>query len=163
MLASFFFDERQRGTARAFERHEQIVRLLVGAGAELENDPGRYTPLAYAAYQGNERVVRFLLDRGANVDSSASNGYAYVNTPLMMAAMQGYENIVRTLLRAGANPDVRVRGGHTAAELAFKYNHTSLARLLQQCGLTQRAMNASHCVAALGYDPRERQSALRVD
>lgn len=131
MLAAFFFDESQQAIGRAFARHEQAVRLLVSAGASLENLPNHYTPLSYAAYQGNERVVRFLLERGARVDADANGGGTYVNTPLMMAAIQGHEAIVRTLLRAGANADVRVYGGHTAAEFAVKYNHAGLAQLLQ--------------------------------
>lgn len=131
MLAAFFFDETQQAMGRAFARHEQAVRLLVSAGADLENLPYHYTPLAYAAYQGNERIVRFLLERGARADGDARGGGTYVNTPLMMAAMQGNEAIVRTLLRAGASADVRVYGGHTAAEFAVKYNHAGLAQLLQ--------------------------------
>ena len=50
------------------------------------------------AYQGNERIVAFLLQRGARVDASAQQGGAYVNTPLMMAAIQGHERIARMLL-----------------------------------------------------------------
>jgi hypothetical protein len=128
MLASFFFDETQG--APKFERHERAVRLLVDAGADLENYPYHYTPLAYAAYQGNERVARFLLQRGARVNADARGGGTYVNTPLMMAAIQGHENIVRLLLSAGADADVRVYGGHTATELAAKYQHPALAQLL---------------------------------
>ena len=128
MLAAYFFEES--GLSRSTSRHEQAVRLLVAAGADIENLPHHYTPLAYAAYQGNERVVRFLLERGANVDSGAYGGGSYVNTPLMMAAIQGHERVVRVLLGAGANADIRVYGGHTAAEFAGKYNHSALAELL---------------------------------
>jgi hypothetical protein len=130
MLAAFFFDERQSGTGRAFERHERAARMLVEAGAQLENLPNHYTPLAYAAYQGNERVVQYLLERGARVDADAQRGGAYVNTPLMMAAIQGHERIVRMLLRSGADAGIRIHGGHTAAEFAAKYNHIGLAQLL---------------------------------
>ena len=129
MLASYFYDDTLSGP-RAFERHEQAVRLLVGAGADLENHPHHYTPLSYAAYQGNERVVRYLVERGARVNADAHNGGTYINTPLMMAAIQGHEPIVRLLLKAGADADVRVHGGLTAAEFAAKYNHASLSRVL---------------------------------
>jgi uncharacterized protein len=130
MLAAFFSDERQSGTGRAFERHERAARMLVEAGAHIENLPNHYTPLAYAAYQGNERVVQYLLGRGARVDGDAQGGGTYINTPLMMAAIQGHERIARVLLRAGADAGVRIHGGHTAAEFAAKYNHPGLAQLL---------------------------------
>jgi uncharacterized protein len=129
MLAAYFYDDTL-SAPRAFERHERAVRLLVGAGADLENYPHHYTPLSYAAYQGNERVVRFLVERGARVNADAHNGGTYVNTPLMMAAIQGHEPIARLLLKAGADADVRVHGGHTAAELAAKYKHAFLSRVL---------------------------------
>ena len=158
MLASFFFDERAQSTGRAFERHERAVRLLAEAGADLENYPGHFTPLSYAAYQGNERVVGFLIQRGARVDADARNGGAYVNTPLMMAAIQGHERVARSLLRAGADADVRVYGGHTAAEFAAKYNHKGLAQLLL-CAQKQYGVGGfgPHCRQLLGADqPNER-------
>lgn len=127
MLAAFFSDE---GIGRSGSRHEQAVQLLVAAGASVENLPHHYSPLAYAAYQGKDRVVRFLLERGAHVDSGAHGGGTYINTPLMMAAIQGHESTARMLLQAGANADIRVYGGHTAAEFAAKYSHAGLAQLL---------------------------------
>lgn len=131
MLAAFFFHEGSDRSSMHFEQHERAVRMLVGAGAELENYPAHYTPLAYAAYRGNERLVRFLLERGARVDADAVNGYTEVNTPLMMAAIQGHQSVARSLLRAGANPRVRVKGGHTATEFAVKYNHPAIYRVLR--------------------------------
>ena len=126
MLASYF-----SGEDRSNERHERAVRMLVEAGAGLENSPGYYTALAYAAYQGHLRIVRFLLERGARVDADADNGTAYVNTPLMMAAMQGHRDTALWLLRAGANPRTRIHLGHTASELAMKNNHANVLQLLR--------------------------------
>jgi hypothetical protein len=158
MLAAFFFDEALEAIGRAFERHEQAVRLLVSSGAQLDNLPYHYTPLAYAAYRGNDRVVRYLIERGAKVNADAADGGTYVNTPLMMAAIQGHEAIARVLLRAGADADVRVYGGHTAAELAAKYNHAALSQLLL-CAQRQYGVASSgpQCRQLLGYDPAERQ------
>jgi ankyrin repeat protein len=147
MLAAFFSDPAEQATGRADERHEQAVRLLVSAGADLENLPHHYTPLSYAAYQGKQRVVRYLLERGAKVNGDVHSGIAYINTPLMMAAIQGHEPVVRMLLRAGADADVRISGGHTAAEFAAKYNHRRLAQLLL---CAQRDSGGSQCGQMLG-------------
>jgi hypothetical protein len=146
MLAAFFTDDATNGRG---DRHERAVRMLVEAGASLENVAYHYTALAYASYQGNERIVRYLLERGARVDADAQGGATYVNTPLMMAAMQGHEHIVRALLRAGADADVRVYGGHNAAEFAAKYNHRSLAQLLQ-CAERRYAQASGACRQVLG-------------
>ena len=133
MLASFFFHEDRQRNTNSYEQHEKAVRLLVGAGASIENEPHHYTPLAYAAYQGHDKIVHLLIERGARVDGDADQdeGLTYVNTPLMMAAIQGNHGTAVSLLRHGANARIRVRGGHTAAEFAQKYNHYELFRALR--------------------------------
>ena len=149
MLAAFFVDPAEQATGREGERHEAAVRMLVTAGAELENLPHHYTPLSYAAYQGKQRIVRYLVERGAKVNGDARNGVTYINTALMMAAIQGHEAVVRMLLQVGADADVRVAGGHTAAEFAAKYNHGRLAQLLL-CAQRDSAAGAGRCGQVLG-------------
>ncbi len=131
MLAAYFPSE----PGAPLERNEQVVRILMEAGAHVDSHPNYYSPLAYAAYQGRERIIKQLLDRGAHVDAGAgahnNPGYTYVNTPLMMAAMQGHGGSTLLLLRAGADARVRVVGGHTASELAAKYLGKQLVPLLR--------------------------------
>ena len=131
MLASFFAQEdRDRGTL-SHDRYDQAVRMLVEAGAELENYGNSYTPLAYAAYSGRDSTVRYLIEKGARVNADAKGRMINVNTPLMMATIQGHQNAARQLLRAGADAGVRVEGGMTAAEFAQKYRHTHLMPMLR--------------------------------
>jgi ankyrin repeat protein len=131
MLAAYFPSE----PGSPEHRHAQVVRLLIQSGAQVDNHPNYYSPLAYAAYQGREPILKQLLERGARVDAGAgahnNPGYTYVNTPLMMAAMQGHAGSTVLLLRAGADARVRVVGGHTAAELAAKYQGANLLPLLR--------------------------------
>ncbi len=127
MLATYFPTD----SGESSSRHEEVARLLVEAGAMVDNQPHNYTPLAYAAYQGRDRMIQFLIKRGARVGAGSEPGYVYVNTPLMMAAMQGHVSSARLLLRAGADARVRVVNGHTAAELAAKYNGGGMVELLK--------------------------------
>ncbi len=130
MIASYFGSD-ESGAAVTNSRHEQAVRMLVEAGASLENESHNYTPLAYAAYKGHDRIVRYLLERGARVDADAEDGVIYVNTPLMMAAIQGHFDTAVWLLRAGADARVRVYLGHTATELAARHNHQNMVGALR--------------------------------
>lgn len=142
MLAAYFYGDNEHATAR----HDAAVRLLVEAGASLENAPHNYTPLAYAAYNNRQRALRFLIERGARLDADASGGMIYVNTPLMMAAIQGHRDAVRLLLLAGADPRIRVSNGHTAREFALKYNHSHVAPLLACAENMPSGMRyAQHC------------------
>jgi ankyrin repeat protein len=126
MLAAYF---REEGNS-SVDRHDRAVRILIDAGAHLENEAHSYTPLAYAAYNDRQRAMQYLIERGARLDADAVNRITYINTPLMMASIQGHREAVRTLLRAGADPLVRLRGGSTARELAVKYRHTHVEPLL---------------------------------
>ncbi len=126
MLAAYFRDE---GNTSA-DRHDAAVRMLVEAGASLDNAPNNYTPLAYAAYSNRQRTLRFLIERGARIDADVIERQVYVNTPLMMATIQGHRDVVTMLLVAGADPLIRVRGGHTAREFALKYRQSHVEPLL---------------------------------
>jgi ankyrin repeat protein len=131
MLASFFAQEdRDRGTF-SHDRYDQAVRLLVEAGAELENYSNAYTPLAYAAYSGRDSTVRYLIEKGARVNADARGRMISINTPLMMASMQGHQSAVRYLLRAGADAGIRVDSGMSAADFAQKYKQTHLIQMLR--------------------------------
>lgn len=130
MLASFFMSD-QEGQGVSYERHEAAARILVEAGASLEAVRDGYTPLSYAAYQGRDRTIRFLLARGARVDGYVEDGITYLPTPLMMATMMGHEESARLLLQAGANVRLRVAGGNTAFEFARKYGQTHLYSMLR--------------------------------
>jgi ankyrin repeat protein len=154
MLASFFTHEDRERNANSNEQHEKAVRLLVEAGASIENEPYHYTPLAYAAYQGHDQIVHLLIERGARVDGDADQdkGLTYVNTPLMMAAIQGHYQTAMSLLRGGANARIRVRGGHTAAEFAQKYNHYALFRALRCAEQLAPGENFSHRCERAGAD-----------
>lgn len=125
MLAAYFSGDDGKP-----DRHDAALRLLVEAGASLENVSHNYTALAYAAYQNRQRALRYLLERGARVDDDANERLVYVNTPLMMAAIQGHREAVSLLLRAGADPLIRVRDGNTAREFALKYRHSHVEPLL---------------------------------
>jgi ankyrin repeat protein len=115
-------------------RMSRLFKALLAAGASIEacNRRGR-TPLATAATDGEEKIVRLLLDRGAEVNSRDYSGRAVLHaanmhhrkaaiaqllldrgalvdardskqqTPLHFAARNPFEEQVEVLLDRGAN------------------------------------------------------------
>ncbi|MEV6395490.1 ankyrin repeat domain-containing protein [Streptomyces sp. NPDC051907] len=113
--------------------HTDVVRLLVGAGADPRQSIGEYsedTPLRFAAGQGMTGVVRLLLDAGVDPDHRLAATRA---TPLMIAAVEGRTEIVRLLLDHGAGIELKGRG-KTVLEWAAGGGRMEVVRLLQDHG-----------------------------
>jgi hypothetical protein len=53
---------------------------------------------------------------------------------------------------------VRIHGGHTAAEFAAKYRHSSLSRVLL-CSQRRQAVAAAQCQGMVGYEAGDRHTA----
>lgn len=87
MLASFFKDTMEDPES-GYSRHEKAVRMLVEAGADVENIPAQYAPLAYASYSGHTRIMSYLLTKGAKPNgNSVQDSRTFNNSPLMMSVM----------------------------------------------------------------------------
>lgn len=85
---------------------------LAQRGARINRDG--WSPLLYAASGPEPKVVAWLLEQGADVESLAPNG----TTPLMMAARYGAEPTVDLLLARGADRKRRNAQGLDAAAFA---------------------------------------------
>lgn len=112
----------------AYHGHEQFVRRLVEAGAEV-NFFG-WPPLSYAAYNGHTKIVDYLISRGAEVDGKTENG----STALFFAARFGHADTVKELLKKGADPTIINEHDETAVDWALKGRNTDIEAVLRQAG-----------------------------
>ena len=86
-----------------FQRRPEIVKILIGAGANhalLDNQ--RYDAVTIAAVADDEPTLKALLASGASAKLTTS---IYDGTALIAAAHLGHDGVVRDLIRAGAPLD----------------------------------------------------------
>ena len=97
-------------------KHPEIVKLLVEHGADVRaRSKGDFTPLLFAAQQGDVESGRTLLGAGADVNENRRKDRM---TALMVAAAGGNNEFSILLLEKGANPDLTDEIGYTALHYA---------------------------------------------
>ena len=100
-----------------------------------------YWALYYAARNGNEELVKALLDRGAPVDAlgpDAAGSLSYIainlDSPLQVAAANGNVKIVQLLLARKPWVDHRCCTSPAALGMATDAGHAEIVRLLLEAG-----------------------------
>jgi len=114
--------------AASNEFHE-IISLLIDANAVIDcEDPRGYTPLGMAGTEGYVKVVKMLLEAGANPNHRAHSDNT---TAIFHCAAKNRVGVVKLLLEYGADPlSTRYESGETIADMARKDNHVLMADLL---------------------------------
>ena len=86
-----------------------------------------WAPLHYAAANGNNRIVQMLLDKDAFIDAVSPNA----TTPIMMAARGGHIYTVKLLHDNGADATLKNQRGYTAMDFARENKNTDIAKGLE--------------------------------
>ena len=131
-----------------------LTKLLVSRRAVVDSNQGSIALDAYAeaCLDGYESVIRFMLDRGADVNGLCAEG----NSPLMDAASMGHTKAVDLLLRRGAVVDLPNKSHHyTALRAACFKAHEGAVRLLLAAGASTTLEDSRGCRAMdLATEPR---------
>ena len=98
-----------------------------GCGINQKDSMG-YTPLAWAAMNGHEAVVKLLLSRtNINPDKPGEDG----RTPLLLASSNGQDGAVKMLLeRDDVNPNYADENSHTPLLLAACNGREGVVKML---------------------------------
>ena len=109
----------------------EVLEQLVKAGARLDADPYRGTPLIWAAVCNRAETVTWLLDHGATINQKATFGgltHGQGITALHMAAQNGHLPILKLLVENGADRSIKEDLYQSTAEGAAAYFGKSEAR-----------------------------------
>ncbi len=100
----------------------QAIKQHVSAGTDVDakEPPGGSTPLLVAATFGQVEAVKFLIEKGANVNAGSNDG----STALHGAAFFCHTEIVKLLLGKGAVVDAKnIRGETPLDAVAGEWSH----------------------------------------
>lgn len=108
-----------------YKGNEQAVLKLLKKGAKV--DKNGWTPLHYAAANGNNNIVKMLLAHDAFVNAASPNG----TTPVMMAAEAGHIYTVKLLYDNGADLTITNQQKMSAIDFANMNQNTAIAEGIQ--------------------------------
>lgn len=116
----------------------EVLPRLVRAGARLDADPYRGTPLIWAAVCNRVETAEWLIDQGAIVDRKAGFGglaHGQGVTALHMASQYGHLAMVQLLIQKGADPRIKDDLYHAGAEAAANhFGHIGVREYLRSLG-----------------------------
>jgi ankyrin repeat protein len=120
--------------AAVFNQNATLVRVVLGADADVNARGCGDTPLQLAAAKGDAKICNILLRYGADVNAPADAHYG--RTALQAAARTGDCELVQQLLHAGAdvNAIASPTGGRTALQAAVEHGSIELVKILIVAG-----------------------------
>ncbi len=160
------FRHGREGTMMATAGDHGDVRTLAALlGSGVPVDAGDWegtTALMMAAYEGREEAVRYLLERGADVNRHALNNHPdyYGGATALIYAVKREEiptQIVRVLLDAGADLEATDAAGNTPLIRAASDGSVETFRLLMERGANVHARDiwGHSAIDRLELDPNE--------
>lgn len=91
-------------------------------------DKNKCTPLMYASFLNNEKMVKYLLKYGAEVDLKNNNG----RTALMFSSSNGFENICKMLLDHDSDFNLKDNGNCSAIMYAVSQDKKFIVSMMLQ-------------------------------
>lgn len=134
--------------------HEEIVKLLLDKGADVNAQGGYNGNALYAASEeGHEAIVKLLLDKDADVNVQSG----YYGNPLHAASTRGHATIVKLLLDKGANINAQDGCGGSSLYAASLGGHEAIVKLLLDKGAdvnvqSGKYYNALFAASSGGYE-----------
>ena len=116
------------------------VRELLNSNPGLlnEKDSKGFTPIHCAVVGAKIEVVRFLVEKGADLDAKNKNGLS----PLFTALDRGRNSIAAVLIDNGADLNFRGYLGRNLLHMAARSGNVSVARLLLDKGIDVNSVDS---------------------
>ena len=132
---------------------ENIFESDIDANIDERDDRSGQTPLMMSVLMGRTDLVKFFLEKGADVTIPEKDGY----TPVHGAGFQGRADIMEILIEHGLDPNDRHEDGFTPLHRACwgrEERHTETVRVLLDAGVpaTQPDAQGRTCAVLTNND-----------
>jgi len=126
--------------AASRKNDKESIKVLLDAGAKIDMpDYEGITPMMHASQHSYLDIVKFLVEKGANVNKKSTYGYTALS--LNMGFLDRDEKIVKILLDAGADPNIIYTNSMTPLLYAAYYKENEIVELLVDAGADVNAKN----------------------
>ena len=107
---------------------EEVIEELVKRGVPIEQSELGNTPLYIASLKGHTNIVKFLIEKGANVNTKF---VVDESTPLLVAVQEGKVEIVKLLLEntTDKNISTKMTSSLNVLPFAIQKQHWEIVRL----------------------------------
>ena len=119
-----------------FNYHSTTAIKLLKRGSTIQNMPLHN---AVSPEKESEEVVKYFLDKGADINSKDSMQY----TALHFAAMLGNERVARLLVNRNIDINAKMVSGSTALHFAAQKGYINIVRMLLDKGADPGAIDSS--------------------
>ncbi|AQN68690.1 ankyrin repeat protein [Saudi moumouvirus] len=99
-----------------------LIKELVKVGMNLNINCGGLVPLGLAIEGNNKKIVKFLIEKGANINATDENGNTILMQAYKYSNSEKYLDIVQLLLNKGADITIKNKSGKTFFDLVRENN-----------------------------------------
>ena len=106
-----------------------FVQMIFELGADINaiSEDRGYTAVMDAVWRGNEKITKYLISKGANLNTINKEG----QNNLILAVGANRESLVKLLAENGADPDVKDMMGMSAYNYAVLFKKEKLVEILK--------------------------------
>jgi hypothetical protein len=106
-----------------------FVQMIFELGADINavSDDRGYTAVMDAVWRGNEKITKYLISKGADLNTINKEG----QNNLILAVGANRESLVKLLVENGADPDVKDQMGMSAYNYAVLFKKQRLVDIIK--------------------------------
>lgn len=105
---------------------KKMVEFLINRNNKINKNEALLNSITEESYQGQSEVAKFLIEKGANVNTQSRFG----ETPIMRAVENRNKKMVEFLLSKGARIDLKGTGNYTVLHYAARNDDYEIIKLI---------------------------------